>query len=288
MNTKHLLKFGALFIGLIYAGNAHAFISPKRVVFSKNDTSRAITVFNNSNEPMVYTFDWERRVQFPDGKRKKLAEGEVAPAGYNPADDYLIFSPRKVVINPGKFQTIRLMARRKGDMPDGEYHSHFRAKPEKLSEKKAEEQGKTIDEGTKSVAPDEKGSLSGQISMRAYMSIPIFLRKGDTQIDFTVSDARLGKTEKGDDAINYTINNNSTRSFHSNSQLLCSKSDGTEEKIRLSTKRVYNEGIKIPVIDEAISLPEGLDLKQCNGLKLAIGAMHDPDYKEPIKMVTLR
>ncbi|MEM7680118.1 MAG: hypothetical protein AAF182_03850 [Pseudomonadota bacterium] len=279
---KHLKPVIALLIALCFGTNAHAFVSPKRVVIEDRQSARAITIFNSSNKPMVYTFEWKSRAQMPDGKRRNLDEGETVE-GYRPAHDYLLFSPRKVVIPPGKFQKVRLLARRENNMEEGEYHSHLLIKPEPLETKKRQEQQK--DPNAQDLS---QPSVGGKIEVRTFMSIPVFLHHGETKIDFNISDVALSKHENGMDQIDFVINNNSTRSFYSKNEIQCEKADGSQEILKGGTSYVYSEGKSIPAM--ILFKKDYPTIDECQGVTLLISAHNDFEFKrnEPIQTAKIK
>lgn len=282
--NKTLTTFLILIGALTLSSAASAFVSPKRVMIEDRQSSRAITLFNSSNRPMVYTFEWERRVQLPDGTRKKLKDGETLE-GYRPADEMLFYSPRQVVVPPGKFQVVRLLAKRPSNIEEGEYHSHLLIKPEPLAQKRAQEESKSAEDSEN----NPPKSVGGGMSVRTFMSIPIFVRHGTTNIDFAVRDVTLSKDQKtGRDRLDFVIDNNSTRSFYSKNTLECTKADGTVETINAGADRVYNESVTVPA-NYVLGVNQPA-LDQCEGLTLNIGAQSDFEYKanQPIQSVKIR
>ncbi len=234
--------------------------------------AKSMTIFNRTDKTLVYTFDWERRAQTPEGKLIKLEKGETSP-GYKPADDMLIYSPRQVVVKPGKSQKIRIMVRRPEGLEDGEYHSHILIKPEDLESKKLNTE-------------QEKG-MSGTMKVKSYMSIPVFVRQGKTDIDFELTNGAIIKKD-GQDAVRFTIENNSTRSFYAKEALDCTLADGTHKEIVLDAARVYVESQNIT---KERGIRKGAPpLSSCSALVLNLSALNDFKYKrnKPIGTLILK
>lgn len=258
------------FIALPIAVHA-SFIAPKRIMINHGQRAGGITIYNKSKEPMAYTFEWERRAQLPSGQTVVLKEGQSVE-GYRPADEYLIFSPRRVIINPGQFQRLRILARRPGNLPDGEYHSNIKIKPEPLSETKSKEG-----------APN---ALSGQITMKAHLSVPVFLRQGKTALDFELTNISVSEKD-GKDYINFNVVNNSTRSLYAKHVLLCVK-DGKTIPMPIGATKLY---VETKALTESWPTANNdIRLSSCQSLTLNIFGLDDPEYRrnDIIKSYKLR
>ena len=125
---KHVVFFSLLaFFAICMVFESHAaFVSPTKVFIHDGRTSASVSIANTSDETLVYTFEWERRARSKDGKGMHLLQDGETFEGYRPADPYLVYSPRRVVVEPGETQRVRVFARRSKDMPPGEYRSHLK------------------------------------------------------------------------------------------------------------------------------------------------------------------
>lgn len=263
-------------IGLPFMAQA-TFVTPKRVNIEDRQRAKALTLFNRTDKTLIYSFEWQRRAQLPGGARKLLKEGDVVE-GYRPADDMLTFSPRQVVVKPNSSQKLRIFAKRPADLPDGEYHSHILLKPEPLEQKKKALEAQD--------SPNREG-LHATFKVRNYIAVPIFVRHGETNIDFEIIEATATQVENKDTVI-YTLMNNSTRSFYAREEAACKKADGTEELFFLGTARVYSEGK-----DVRRELPlkrEEQKFSNCTGLELRLTVVGDFEIKKdkPFKTFVLK
>ncbi|MGB0720481.1 MAG: hypothetical protein ACPGRX_08405, partial [Bdellovibrionales bacterium] len=156
----------------------------------------------------VVTFDWQHRVIGADGKSHVLKDGEPFPLGYRPVEDYLTFSPRRVILKPKQRQVIRFIAKRPQGMEPGEYRSHFLINEEALVNAK----------------PDEKSDrpgLSGLVVVNVSKSVPVFLRQGEMSVNVTLNDINLYRKADGSLEASYSITNNSTRSLYGHIEFVC-------------------------------------------------------------------
>jgi P pilus assembly chaperone PapD len=250
---------------------AHAtFISPKRVMIEDKQRAGTFNILNRTNKTMVYKFDWERYIYTPDGTDSMLNEKAVAPE-YKPADPYLQFSPRQVIIKPGESQTIRILVRRPADLPQGEYRSNILIQPEPLEEAKVPD---TLPEP----------GMSGILKVRTHASIPIILRQGATAVDFTVSNANITQSE-GKNIVNLQIANNSTRSIYMIPHLDCVGPSGTTSTI-LSTIRLY---VEIKNFMRHLTVPPEFPIAGCTDLKVRLVGQNDFEWKaKAVQTIDLR
>lgn len=256
---------------LLPSTKSHAdYFLPKIVMIEHGARAATISIFNQSNYDKVYTFGWERRVQLPDGKRLKLDEGQTVE-GYRPADDYLIYSPRQVVVPAGQSQKVRLLARRTADMLEGEYHSHFKISPDRLGEKPP---------------PEVNQGFGGVIELKTEFSLPVFLRHGKTNVDFEYQNIRTFEKE-GRDHIGFTVLNNSTRSVHTNNLLECKIGDKTHQVVN-ALVRIYSESKSFPK-ELAFKKKEGTPkLSECESATLTVSAIRDFQHKRNAPLKTYK
>jgi len=106
-------------------------ISPKRVVFGPNGRGATVYVFNRGTAPATYSIAVVDRAMMPDGRieaiddvNKNAAEASVA-ARVKSAKSLVIFTPRRVTLQPNESQTIRLRALRPSNLALGEYRTHL-------------------------------------------------------------------------------------------------------------------------------------------------------------------
>jgi hypothetical protein len=235
-------------------------VLPKWLIIQDNQRAARVIVYNKSNVPKVVTFEWERRAINEEGKFVKLKPGETVN-GYSPADPYIKFSPRKVVLQPKQNQKIRLMVQRPADMKQGEYRSHFAVHEEKL------ETAKNKSEGLK------KQGMKGTIELSISTSIPVLLRHGETTIDYKITRAEIVKDEDLSH-IDFTIENNSTRSIYGRVELECTYASGEVITETIRGIRLYVES---KTIQKRFPI-KVINTKNCQALKMKIFGKADREY----------
>jgi hypothetical protein len=123
-NTRFLSLFSIILILLSCQVNASLLISPTRISFESRDRNKEIIVVNTSNEVRSYALSWDEKKQNQFGLYEDLSQSEAN--AFNIASPYLRFSPRRITLSPGESQRVKLLLRRKADMPIEAFHSHLK------------------------------------------------------------------------------------------------------------------------------------------------------------------
>jgi P pilus assembly chaperone PapD len=120
----------AAWMGIVLAGSvldsraSGLVIAPTRVMFEGRSRVATVYLTNRSDAPATY------RIMLRD--KRMLETGQIVdlegPAGdERPASELVRYSPRRVTLEPGGSQTIRLMLRNlsEGKLEKGEYRTHL-------------------------------------------------------------------------------------------------------------------------------------------------------------------
>lgn len=148
----------------VYAAS-QLMVAPTRIVFDGKSRSAQVTVINSGDTTGTYRIKVVNKRMTEDGQVKDVESP-------NPdelfADKMIRFSPRQVVLEPGKTQVVRLSLRKPAKLKDGEYRSHllFQAIPENA--------GTDIQS-----AVNQKG-INVKLTAIVSVSIPVIVRHGDT------------------------------------------------------------------------------------------------------------
>ena len=202
---RKILKSLALIVAISAGISSHAWadilIAPTRVVLEDRERSAELTVVNKGTERQVFRLMIENRRMLENGTFEPaidLQPGELFAA------DMLRYAPRRVVLEPGQRQTIRIMARRPGDLAPGEYRSHLRLMTA------PENAGLSADQ----VGAQQGDRLSISLVPVRSITIPVIVRKGSLGATIRISDARMvGPGEPGQPgALFLRLDRNGTRS----------------------------------------------------------------------------
>lgn len=166
-------------------------ITPKRLTFDRARRNGTVFVLNQGTEPVTVDLTIGDRVMLPDGQifpaeeAARRPDGQAAAAGLKSAREMVQVSPRRVTLQPGRPQTVRL---RLGALPDpaaGEHRSHLTVT--------------TIPPRDSGTTPEAAASgattqLSFQIVAVYGLSIPLIVRPGDADVRATIEGARIEMT----------------------------------------------------------------------------------------------
>lgn len=192
-NLWSTLALGSIVVfisgALTVSAKADILISPQRVVINEENRQAILSLHNPGNVPRAYSLKWVERRLTEAGELIQLKEGE------NPSSitSMVRFSPRRVVIAPGKTQTVRLDYRPPVELKPGEYRSHLRIGMEPLAD---------VKNGTE-VKLGEQSGMSFRLEALMSFTVPVFVRHGPGTATVNISAVepvqikRDGLTEAG-------------------------------------------------------------------------------------------
>ena len=170
-NRSMSVKIFSLFFFLFFIANecfaqSQLLIAPTRVVFSDKIRSSQVTIVNAGDETGTFRISLVNKRMTVDGNFEDVKE---AKSGEQFADKMIRFSPRQVVLEPGKSQVVRLGLRKPANLDQGEYRSHmlFKAIPKDVS---------------RDIQPSKRSEkIKIQLSAIIAISIPVIVRHGKTE-----------------------------------------------------------------------------------------------------------
>ena len=183
VSRTHALNISTLIVllaALFNSGNTFAagqlMVTPTRIVFEGNERTKQVNLMNNGTEAGRFRVSFVRRKMTEDGKFENISE-EV-DGMYS--DEFIRYSPRQVTLEPGQAQTVRLMLRKKRDMPEGEYRSHmlFQTLPDPVATDVSNLAGN-----------DDKLSVS--LIPVVGITIPVIAREGEVTSTVSLSDFKI-------------------------------------------------------------------------------------------------
>lgn len=96
------------------------FFSPSRVILNDAAKVEVLNITNLSSAARAYTVSTEDLIMTPEGVTSPVENFDYS------AKRMIRFVPRKFVLQPGERQAVRVMGRIKGDVGDGDYHTHLK------------------------------------------------------------------------------------------------------------------------------------------------------------------
>ncbi len=231
-------------------GNVQLF--PTWVVFEGRTRSATVTLINSGDETATYRISFKNMRMTEAGGYEPVEE---PVSGEKFAADYIRYSPRQVVLEPGKGQVIRLLLRKKKDMGDGEYRSHLY-----VHTVLPKDFGKSLEK------PDrKKDEVSVNIVPIFGITIPVIVRKGNTSATVKLKDLVLHPLEKdrGRQKFSMTFSRQGNRSIYGDVSVTYQPSGGGKE---LEVARVNGIWVLDPNAIRKLSFdltpPEGVALEK--------------------------
>ena len=209
---RAFLAGGAIAIALAsivaFAPQADALkLTVRRVIFEGSVRSDTLTIINDSTEEMTYRLEW-RRMRMGESDNLVVIDGDEPVAGVMEAREFVVFAPRRAVLPPGGTQQVRLMLRKPRDLAEGEYRSHLWIRPEAEVVK---------------FTPDAEAAATGpavQLRMLAGITIPVFVRHGQTSVQARIDEAVL--SPDGDaTTLKMRLSRDGNRSLYGDIDLVC-------------------------------------------------------------------
>jgi len=187
-------------------------ITVKRVVFEDAKRADVITIINKSNKAETYRLGWKHMTMTENDGIKAIPK-EALPAGVEPAEDMVRFSPRRFVLQPGESQQVRMMLRRPSGLADGEYRSHLWVRPEADVEEFKAQLKKRQKTGT-------------FMKMLAGVSMPIIVRKGALDMSVDINALSAQRQSNGNFKVDFSLVRTGQKSSYGDLDLICNKGRG--------------------------------------------------------------
>ena len=151
-------------------------VSPTRIVFDGNTRKAQVSLINNSPTSKMYRISWSRKRLTESGRYEEV--GQARP-GERFSDTMIRFSPRQIVLPPGKPQAVRLLLRKPANLEAGEYRSYLKFSAIPSGDERSVEK----------VLQRDGQSVSIRLTPVMAVSIPVIVRHG--QVDASVSISNL-------------------------------------------------------------------------------------------------
>jgi P pilus assembly chaperone PapD len=159
------------------AAAANINISPRRVIFTPNERTAAVYVFNQGSAPVLVDVSLVDNVMLPDGEivavetgaRRDTPEFAAAAQRLRSAKDLVLATPSRLSIPPGEGRTVRLRAAMPDETTPREWRTHLTV---------ATVPSRTTGLTAERAAELEPGELSFLVETTFGISIPLIVRNG--------------------------------------------------------------------------------------------------------------
>ncbi|CAN0123613.1 unnamed protein product, partial [Chrysoparadoxa australica] len=160
---------------------AEVLIAPTRVVLEKGERTAELVIVNKGTEEAAYRISVENRRMLENGSME-IAEDTRDDELF--AKDFVRFSPRRIMLQPGARQTIRVSANT-ASLQAGEYRSHLRVMSAPTSA------GRSL---TSAAGPGGEDISIELIAIRS-LTIPIIARVGDLDASVQLESAEINPSD---------------------------------------------------------------------------------------------
>ena len=173
-SLSSLLCAIAMLTGMVFASapaRADVVITPQRVVFEGDMRSATVAVVNSASERRTYDLTWSHT--------RMDADGRLVPVDSEAGSvtSFVTVSPRRISLEPGQSQTIRLALRRPPDLLAGEYRSHLGLQ--------------AIDVPDEAPQSESGEGMSAQLRIVLSFKIPVIVRHGPGASDVSLNAMQL-------------------------------------------------------------------------------------------------
>ena len=175
------LTFFSIFCSSKLMAQGNLLVTPKRVVFDGNRRSEELNLANIGKDTATYIISFIQIRMKENGVFEKITQPDSAQ---NFADKNLRFFPRSVTLGPNEAQTVKVQLTKANDLTPGEYRSHlyFRASPPE----------KPLGD----IEPQKDSVLSVRLVPVFGISIPVIIRKGESNATVNISDLKFQSEKK--------------------------------------------------------------------------------------------
>lgn len=170
---------------LLFASSANAgglMITPNRIELDDNSKTQEVRLVNSSKEANSYRISFQNLRMKEDGSYEEIKDEAEVKEKF--ANEFVKFSPKRVTLQPGESQTIRLLAKKPDQ--EGEYRSHLLFKEEIPAEF-----GNSVENNSKN-----SKELSVVLKPVFAISIPVIVRSGKVESKISFADFEIKNNEK--------------------------------------------------------------------------------------------
>lgn len=152
----------------LHAFTRGAVLSPTRVVIEGRERAAVVKIINPDDATNRYRISLVNIRMDEHGQRREVAaptpeETEVL--------EMIRFSPRRATLEPGEWQTVRIMVRKPGDLAPGEYRAHLKVVPT------------APDQMSRDGGGESPEKMSVNLNVLFAVTIPVIIRHGEGSVE---------------------------------------------------------------------------------------------------------
>lgn len=206
-----------LFSLTLAAAQAGILVAPTRLVLEPGERVGEVTVMNNGADPVTLRISFVNYHMRANGSFDVAAEPQP---GEHFANDFLQYAPRRIHLEAGEGQTVRILARPPAGAP-AEYRSHLRFQTEP-----------PLDAPSKDAGNDGKeGDLSIELIPLYGVSIPIIVRTGNLSASVTIDSLAVQSGPRKTPMATFRLRRSGARSVYGDVRLYLTPQGGEERLV---------------------------------------------------------
>ncbi|NTU68596.1 MAG: molecular chaperone [Chlorobiaceae bacterium] len=239
-------------------------VTPTRIVFEGPTRSAELALINRSNKARSYSISFVQCRMNEDGQIAEIDSHDQPGHDERSAAPYLRFTPRRVELEPGQTQMVRLQLRKPSELPEGEYRSHLNLR--------------LIPSAEDAATPDsESRGISVRLVPIYGVTIPVIVRHGALTASTRLTGLHLKNNSTASAPIlSFAFERDGSRSAYGDIEALWKPQGGKPVSIGgMKGIAVYTPNPKRNIILQ-LTPPKGLDLR---GGQLIVRYI-DPDKGE--------
>lgn len=229
------------------AAQGNLLVTPRRIVFEGTQKIQELNLANTGRDTATYLISFIEIRMKEDGNFELINQPD---SGQYFASNCLRFFPRSVTLAPNEAQIVKVQLTKTSQLEPGEYRSHFyfRAVP---AEKPL---------GTPSTANDTSG-ISIQLIPVFGISIPVIVRRGETNANVNISDLELITDEDMQPRLNMILHRTGNKSVYGDLKVVFISPQGKS----IPVSEINGIAVYTPTPSRKISMPlqkvPGIDYK---------------------------
>lgn len=219
-------------------------VAPTRALFEGGQSTAVVNLINRSSKVLTYRLSF---IRYRSDESGGLHEVGAIRIGERFADEFVRFTPRRVVLQPQQTQSVRLLLRKPQDLPDGEYVSFLRMAVTP----------------TTTIAGSGETSDDAGISIKLIplygVAIPVIIRNGDLQAQYNLGEMSLNYTNARPYLV-FDINKSGLKSLYGNIKVFWSSSDASNLEVGRLIEFAIRSEDSLRHMQIPITIPDGKKL----------------------------
>ncbi len=218
--NRRRAPFGSLLVVLFSLAFTHAhadiLVAPTRITLEPGERVGQVTVMNNGNKAVTLRISFVNYHMRADGS---FVEASDPLPGEHFADEFLQYAPRRIYLEPGEGQVVRVLARPPSGKP-AEYRSHLRFQTEP-----------DVQPGDSARGGGTQKGMSIQLIPLYGVSIPVIVRTGELSATVSIDGLAVRRGPRAQPMVTFKLHRTGNRSVYGDVRLYFTPRGGEERLV---------------------------------------------------------